>query len=263
MNEELDKLVSLMRNARHVVVFTGAGISTESGIPDFRGPGGVWEKFDPNEFHIDRFLASAASRRMYWLRSEAMYAQMTQARPNAGHKAIADMERLGILSAVITQNVDGLHQDAGVSPGRVVELHGTARHVACLSCGRRMTREEFQPLLSPEGDAPPCTCGGLMKPATISFGQMLPPEALERAGAATADCDLFLVIGSSLVVYPAAGFPLLAVERGAPLAIINHQETPQDAVATVVLRGSSGQVLPTVVGALAPGVQAAPFSRPT
>jgi len=188
---------------------------------------------------------------------------MTQARPNAGHKAIADLERLGVLHTVITQNVDGLHQDAGVSPARVVELHGTARHVACLTCGRSMPREQFQPRVSAQGDAPACTCGGLMKPATISFGQMLPQAALARAGAATAECDLFLVIGSSLVVYPAAGFPLLAVERGAPLAIINHQETPQDAVATVVLRGSSGAVLPTVVGALAPGVQAAPFSRPS
>ncbi len=263
MNEDLDRLLNLLRDARRVVVFTGAGISTESGIPDFRGPGGVWEKFDPNEFHIDRFLSSAESRRKYWLRSNQMYDQISQARPNPGHRAIAELERLGRLHSVITQNVDGLHQDAGTSPQRVVELHGTSRHVACLSCGRSMPREEFNPLVSPAGDAPNCTCGGLMKPATISFGQMLPQEALAQAGAATAECDLFMVIGSSLVVYPAAGFPLLAAERGTPLVIINRQDTPQDAIATVVLHSSAGEVLPTLVAALAPGVQAAPFSRPT
>lgn len=264
MNEQLDKLVNLLRDARRVVLFTGAGISTESGIPDFRGPSGVWTKFDPNEFHIDRFLASDESRRKYWLRSVGMYDQMKTAEPNAGHQAIVEMERLGILHTVITQNVDGLHQIAGNSPERVVELHGNTRRVACLSCGFSIPREEFQPRVSPQGDAPNCDhCGGLMKPATISFGQMLTPESLQQASKATEECDLFMVVGSSLVVYPAAGYPLVAVENGIPLVIINHQETPHDAAAAVVLNESAGEVLPTVVAALAPGVQAAPFSLPT
>lgn len=264
MNEALDQLVALLREAQRVVVFTGAGISTESGIPDFRGPSGVWTRFDPNEFHIDRFLASEESRRQYWRRSNDMYAQILEARPNAGHKAIAELERLGRLRAVITQNVDGLHQDAGNSPERVIELHGTSRFVTCLACGHRVPRKEFQPRVSPEGEAPACDqCGGLMKPATISFGQMLTQESLERAAAATNECDLFLVVGSSLVVYPAAGYPLIAVERGSPLVIINQQDTPHDAAATLVLQAASGEVLPMVVAALAPGVQAAPFSRPT
>ena len=260
MNERLERLTDLVRSARRIVVFTGAGISTESGIPDFRGPGGVWEKFDPNDFHIDRFLASPESRRRYWQRSTAMYDQILHARPNAAHHAVVSLEELGKLGAVITQNVDGLHQEAGTSPGRIVELHGNTRRVACLSCGHSVPREHFQPLVSADGDAPDCDqCGGLMKPATISFGQMLTPESIMRAAEETDACDLFLAIGSSLVVYPAAEFPIRAVRAGAPLVIINHQDTPHDPYATLVLNDSAGEVMGSVVRGLGVAVVAAPL----
>ncbi len=251
MSSNIEKLSSLIEGAGRIVVFSGAGISTESGIPDFRGPGGVWEKFDPNEFHIDRFLASEESRRRYWQRSTQFYAEIASAQPNAAHRAVVELEELGKLAAVITQNVDGLHQIAGTSPELVIELHGTSRFVACMSCGERHVREDFQERVSAEGQAPDCdACGGLMKPATVSFGQQLPPEALERATTETEACDLFLVVGSSLVVYPAAGFPLMAVQKGTPLAIINHQETPHDRYAAVVVQESAGEVLPHIVEGL-------------
>jgi NAD-dependent deacetylase len=259
MESSVAQLSSLIHNAHRIVVFSGAGISTESGIPDFRGPGGVWEKFDPNEFHIDRFLASAESRKRYWQRTTQFYAEIASAKPNAAHRAVVQLEEIGRLSSIITQNVDGLHQIAGNSPEKVIELHGTSRFVACMSCGDRHPREAFQEHVTAEGEAPDCEqCGGLMKPATVSFGQMLPQEALERAARETEQCDLFLVIGSSLVVYPAAGFPLMAVQKGVPLAIINHQETPHDPYAQAVVRETAGEVLPPIVEALS-AEQAAPL----
>jgi NAD-dependent deacetylase len=240
-------------------VFTGAGISTESGIPDFRGPGGVWEKVDPGDFHIDRFLASEDSRRRYWLRSTEMYHQILMAKPNAAHRAVAALEPMGKLGAVITQNVDGLHQAAGTPPDKVIELHGSTLSVHCLSCGDHCERAAFQPLVSEGGDAPPCgKCGGLMKPATISFGQMLTPESLRRAAEETDRCDLFLVIGSSLVVYPAAEFPIRAIRGGASLAIINRQTTPHDPHAAVVLKETAGEVMAEVMAAL--GARPAPVA---
>ncbi|MCZ6729540.1 MAG: Sir2 family NAD-dependent protein deacetylase [SAR324 cluster bacterium] len=263
MSENVDKLASLIQQSQRIVVFSGAGISTESGIPDFRGPGGVWEKYDPNEFHIDRFLASEESRRRYWQRTTEFYAEIAIAQPNAAHRAVVDLEELGKLSAVITQNVDGLHQIAGTSPERVIELHGTSRFVACMSCGDRHPRESFQERVSAEGDAPDCEqCGGLMKPATVSFGQQLPQQVLERASQETVACDLFLVVGSSLVVYPAAGFPLMAVQKGTPLAIINHQETPHDQYAAVVVQESAGEVLPAITAGLGAQRAAAPTPLP-
>lgn len=255
MDPAIARLADLVRRATRIVVFTGAGISTESGIPDFRGPNGVWTKYDPSEFHIDRFLASKESRKRYWMRTTEFYHGIAQAAPNAAHYAIVELERMGKLAAVLTQNVDGLHQAAGTSADRVVELHGTSRAVACLSCGHSYPRDEFQRWVSAEGDAPDCEkCGGLMKPATISFGQSLKPEVLNRAARETSRCDLFLVVGTSLVVYPAAGFPLLAVENGAPLAIVNHEETPHDAHAVVTVRAGAGETLRRVIEAVAPNV---------
>jgi len=252
MQAELDKLAGMVREARRIVVFSGAGISTESGIPDFRGPQGIWTKVDPREYYIDRFMASETSRRAYWQRATTMYREILAAEPNRGHRAVATLERMGKLGTVITQNVDGLHQRAGNSPEKVIELHGSTLYVSCLSCGARHTREAFQPRVSEDGEAPPCDqCGGLMKPATISFGQQLEPETLERAAEETALCDLFIVVGSSLQVYPAAGYPLQAVSNGVPLVIVNHQETPHDGYAELVLNASSGEVLGPVVDALA------------
>jgi len=251
MDESVERLTDLVRDAHRIVVFTGAGISTESGIPDFRGPNGVWTKFNPEDFTFDKFLASAEARRRHWLRGAQSYATIRKAEPNAAHRAVADLERMGRLGAVITQNVDGLHQMAGVPEDKVIELHGNTRRVGCLSCGHTVDREAFQPLVSPEGDAPDCEkCGGLMKPTTISFGQMLDPRTVERATAETEQCDLFLVVGSSLVVYPAAGYPMVAAQRGVPLAIVNLQETPHDSYATLVVRAFAGELLPPVVRAL-------------
>lgn len=255
MDPNVERLAGLVIRANRIVVFSGAGISTESGIPDFRGPGGVWTKYDPAEFHIDRFLASKESRRRYWTRTTELYKDIAKAAPNAAHYAVAELERLGRLGAVITQNVDGLHQAAGNSPDKVVELHGTHRFVSCLACGHSHPRDAYQRRVSPEGDAPDCEhCGGLMKPATISFGQMLKPETLDRAAQETRRCDLFLVVGTSLVVYPAAGYPLLAVEQGAPLAIVNLQETPHDGHAAVVVRAPAGETMKRVMQVLAQDV---------
>jgi NAD-dependent deacetylase len=263
MSDALQQLTGLVRDARRIVVFTGAGISTESGIPDFRGPGGVWSKYDPGEFHIDRFLASPESRRRYWLRVTEFYREIAKAMPNAAHRAVVQLERLGKLGAVVTQNVDGLHQSAGTAPEKVVELHGTHRFVSCLQCGHSHPRGRFQEWVTPAGDAPDCEqCGGLMKPATISFGQMLKPEVLERASEEARNCDLFLVVGSSLVVYPAAGLPLLAVRNGSALAIVNNEETPHDEHAAAIVRASAGQTLTHVLQAIAPDVPM-PAPRPS
>ena len=240
-----------MLKAWRVAVFTGAGISTESGIPDFRGPNGLWTKADPNDFTIQNFLRSAESRRRYWRRSSEMYRQILASAPNPAHRAVARLEAAGRLGAVITQNVDGLHVAAGNSRERVIELHGTALEIACLDCGDRQPRHAFQALVQADGSAPDCAkCGGLLKPATISFGQALVPEVVERAEAETERCDLFLVIGSSLQVYPAAGLPLRAVARGTPLAIVNLQETPHDGHARAIVRRVAGEVLPEIVNAL-------------
>ena len=261
MTDPIERLIELVQASNRMVVFTGAGISTESGIPDFRGPGGVWEKFDPNDFHIDRFLASEEGRRRYWLRSTGMYQQILMSQPNAAHRAVVTLERMGKVGAVITQNIDGLHQAAGSSPQKMIELHGSTLFVSCLSCENRIERTAFQPLVSEEGDAPSCDkCGGLMKPATISFGQMLTPESMERSVEETDACDLFLVIGSSLVVYPAAGFPKRAMDQGADLVILNKQDTSYDQVAAVVLNQSAGEVMTALVKSL--GAELAAVAAP-
>ena len=247
----IDQFRDLLESSQRIAIFTGAGISTESGIPDFRGPEGVWTKFDPNDFAFDKFLASADNRKRYWMRSSGMYRQIAASEPNPAHRAVARLEELGRLGAVITQNVDGLHQLAGNSPEKVIELHGTTREIGCLSCGRRVPREVIQPRVLEDGTAPDCEhCGGLLKPATISFGQALPEEALADAARESEQCDLFLVVGSSLVVYPAAGLPAMAAARGIPLAIVNLHETPHDAAAQVVVRAHAGEVLPPMVEAL-------------
>jgi len=253
MDAALAELRNLMLKARRVAVFTGAGISTESGIPDFRGPNGVWTRYNPSDFTIQNFMRSAEARRLYWMRSTEMYRQILASTPNPAHRAVARLEEAGRLGAVITQNIDGLHVAAGNSPQRVIELHGTTLEIACLDCGDRQPRHAFQVLVRADGSAPDCAkCGGLLKPATISFGQALQPEVVARAEAETLRCDLFLVVGSSLQVYPAAGLPLLAVGRGTPLAIVNLQETPHDALAQAVVRRAAGEVLPEIFNALNP-----------
>jgi NAD-dependent deacetylase len=240
------KLAEMIEAARRVVVFTGAGISTESGVPDFRSPGGVWSKMKP--IYFNEFVSSEARRREAWGRTFAGTAGWTGAKPNAGHAAIARLVATGKVSAVITQNVDNLHQDSGVPAEQVIELHGNASYATCLDCG---LRHEFADLKTPfleAGVIPACrACGGLVKSATISFGQPMPEGPMARAEDETLACDLFVVLGSSLVVYPAAGFPLLAKRNGARLAIVNREPTDQDVYADLVLHDEIGPVLSEAV----------------
>ena len=240
-------LKGLIDGARRIVAFTGAGIGTESGIPDFRSPGGLWTKFRPIRF--DEFMASGEARREYWRRRFATLGPMERARPNRGHRAVAGLAARGKLEAVVTQNIDGLHQRGGAPPGRVIELHGNATYARCLDCGERHEIAPIRAAFLERNEPPLCrTCGGIVKSATISFGQAMPQAAMARAEEATLACDLFMAIGSSLTVYPAAAFPLLAKRNGATLAILNRDATDLDGYADLVVRGEIGPVLGAATG---------------
>jgi NAD-dependent deacetylase len=239
-------LARMIEEARRVVVFTGAGISTESGIPDFRSPGGVWSRMKP--IYFQEFVGDAGKRREAWERTFSGAAGWTGAKPNGGHYAVARLVGSGKATAVITQNVDNLHQDSGVPADQVIELHGNASYAVCLDCAERHELDELKASFLKAGEIPYCRrCGGLVKSATISFGQSMPQAAMARAEQATLDCDLFLVLGSSLVVYPAAGFPLLAKRNGAQLAIVNREPTEMDGYADLVLNGEIGAVMQAAV----------------
>jgi len=241
-------LGALLADARRIVAFTGAGVSTESGIPDFRSPGGVWDRNKPIDFR--EFVASAEARRETWRRGLNTYPVVAAAEPNAAHLALVDLERSGKLSAVVTQNIDGLHQKAGHAPDRVIELHGNAHAVRCLSCGEQAARADVHRRVLAGETEPLCTtCGGTLKPTTVSFGEAMPVDPLRRAEAEALACDLMLVVGSSLVVRPAAGVPQRALANGARLAIVNATETPLDDRAAVVVRGRAGEILPPSVRA--------------
>jgi NAD-dependent deacetylase len=241
-------LARLIADARRIVVFTGAGISTESGVPDFRSPGGVWSKMKP--IYFQDFVGSEEKRREAWTRAFTGKAGWVGAKPNAGHFAVARLVEQGKVAAVVTQNVDNLHQDSGVPADRIVELHGNASYAKCLECGERHELAELKDSFLKVGEIPYCRrCGGLVKTATISFGQPMPAGPMARAEAAALDCDLFLVLGSSLVVYPAAGFPLLAKQNGARLAIVNREPTDLDGYADLVLHDEIGPALSAAVAA--------------
>lgn len=241
-------LSRLIADARRIVVFTGAGISTESGIPDFRSPGGVWSRMKP--IYFQDFVASEDARREAWDRAFTGRAGWVGRAPNAGHMAVARLVAQGRASAVITQNVDNLHQASGVPADKVIELHGNASYATCLECGERHELDDLKALYEATGDLPACrACGGLVKTATISFGQAMPAEPMARAEAETLACDLFLVLGSSLVVYPAAGFPIIAKKNGAVLAIVNREETELDGIADLALRGEIGPAMTAAVPA--------------
>jgi NAD-dependent deacetylase len=239
-------LRSLINEAQRMVVFTGAGISTESGIPDFRSPGGVWSKMKPIQFQD--FVRSEDMRREAWTRVFNKTAGWTGAEPNRGHFAVARLVERGKASAVITQNVDNLHQDSGIPAAQVIELHGNASYAKCLSCGARHELEELEPGFVERGEIPTCfVCGGLLKTATISFGQAMPEGPMARAEAETLAADLFLVLGSSLVVRPAADFPVMAKRNGARLVIVNREETPLDGLADLVLHDEIGEALEAAI----------------
>ncbi len=249
---EILQLRALMAAADRCVVFTGAGISTESGIPDFRSPGGIWSNVRPIEFH--EFLNAAEKRREYWRQKFTFDRDLQRARPNSGHLAVADLVRSGRAPCVITQNIDGLHQAAGVPPAQVVELHGNTTYATCLDCGRHYDLAPIRDAFLQDETLPVCLdCNGLVKTATISFGQPMPAGPMQRAESETLACDLFLAIGSSLVVYPAAGFPRLAKRNGARLVIINRDPTPLDEIADLVLHSEIGPTLSAVTAAILSG----------
>ncbi|MBA3413766.1 MAG: NAD-dependent deacetylase [Chloroflexia bacterium] len=241
---DLDLLAGLLADAARIVAFTGAGISTESGIPDYRGPGGVWSTGKPPT--LGDFLANETTRLEYWQRRRTGYRKMAATEPNAAHLALVDLERSGRLLGTITQNIDGLHQKAGADPNRVVELHGTSHVVRCLSCGTVWPALEIQERLERTPGEPRCeVCGGVLRAATVLFGEPMPVEPLRRAIALAQEADLMLVVGSSLVVQPAARLPAIAKQAGARLAMVNREPTPLDPLADLVVAGDAGRTLAT------------------
>ena len=246
-DEGIRRLKGLLAGSRRAVVFSGAGISTESGIPDFRSPGGIWTRYQPIDFRD--FMASEEMRRESWRRKFAVDETMRKAEPNRGHRAVAKLVEAGKVAAVVTQNVDGLHQASGVPAGKVIELHGNSTYATCLNCGLRHELDAIRELFAKGEILPDCRdCGGIVKTATISFGQSMPEAAMMQAHEETLLCDLFIVLGSSLVVYPAAGFPIQAKRNGAGLVIVNREETDQDRYADLVVRDSIGTVMGDAVG---------------
>jgi NAD-dependent deacetylase len=243
----LDDLKSLIDRSKRAVVFTGAGISTESGIPDFRSPGGIWSKH--RVIYFDEFVRSRDARVEAWTRLFAGRDMLKNAQPNAGHRAVAKLVELGKVTHVVTQNVDGLHQAAGVPASKVIEVHGNSTFAKCLSCGQRHEFDDIEPAFKETGEPPSCVeCGGVVKSATISFGQAMPEAEMERAAEAVLACDLCLAIGSTLVVYPAAGLPIAAKRNGAKFAILNRDPTELDHMADLVVNAEIGPTLARVVG---------------
>lgn len=240
--DDIATMHDMLRNARRIVGFTGAGISTECGVPDFRSPGSPWLKNAPIDF--SEFVASPAVRQEAWRRKFAMDDIYGHAKPGRGHRALAHLIDVGRMGAIITQNIDGLHQASGVDPSRVIELHGNGTYARCLDCGLRHELGGVRARFESSGEPPACeSCGGMVKSATISFGQAMPEREMLRAHAVTMDCDVFLVAGSSLVVHPAATLPLIARQNGARLIILNRDPTPLDEAASLVVNADIGDAL--------------------
>lgn len=251
MDDLIARAAQLVATAGPVVVFTGAGVSTESGIPDFRSPTGLWARYDPDDFTYQRFLESEEGRRRYWTVGSALYRSVREARPNPAHHAIAELDRMGLLDCVITQNIDNLHQQAGTPAEKVIELHGNATRVRCLDCGAACTRDEVQERVEAGESVPGCrACGGILKPHTVLFGEPMPARETELAEVRSRAAGCFLVVGSSLVVYPAAYMPVYAKEAGARLVIVNLTSTRLDHAADLVIPGRAGEVLARLVALL-------------
>ncbi|MBA7474931.1 NAD-dependent protein deacetylase [subsurface metagenome] len=247
MDTLIDQVADLILGAKRTVVFTGAGISTESGIPDFRSPGGIWSRYDPEDFTYQKFISSPEGRRKRWQMFKDGYL-VAGAEPNLAHCAIAELDRLGKLDCVITQNIDNLHQRAGVPAEKVFELHGNMQRVSCLNCGERYSMTQIRARLDQGEEIPDCeACRGILKPDVVFFGESLPKDILLEATSRAYKCDLFIVIGSTLIIYPAAYMPEYAVERGAKLVIINLSPTPMDERATVLIRAKAGEAMSGVV----------------
>jgi NAD-dependent deacetylase len=249
MDALIAKGADMIKESQKALVFSGAGLSTESGIPDFRSPGGVWEKYDPSDFYFERIISDERSREKYWEMSTEFYATMKDALPNRAHLALKALEERGKLLAIVTQNIDHLHHKAGNSPDKIIEIHGTAFTVSCLSCTRSYDRDEIQERLRSGVKVPYCDhCGGILKPDTISFGQAMPQEKMDLAFMYADQCDLCIVLGSSLVVYPAASVPAHAVRKGSRMIIINRDPTPLDAEADLVIHESVSKALGEMLG---------------
>jgi NAD-dependent deacetylase len=247
LRSALDQLGDMIAAASVIVPFTGAGISTECGIPDFRSPGGLWSRYRPIPF--DEFVASRDARNEAWRRRFAMEPTFAAARPGRGHRALASLHRAGKIPAVITQNIDNLHQMSGLAAEHVIELHGNTTYARCIGCGHAYDLAWVKRSFDETGSAPDCSiCGEPVKTATISFGQAMPEDAMRRAAELAKACDLFIAIGSSLAVWPAAGFPLMAKNGGAMLVIINNEPTEQDDVADLVIRHDIGETLGPFAG---------------
>jgi NAD-dependent deacetylase len=245
---KINTAAEMILTAKSVVVFTGAGISTESGIPDFRSPGGIWTKFDPEDFTIQKFLTSPETRKRQW-RVLLDGGLIADAEPNRAHRAVVELEEMGKLTCVITQNIDNLHQKAGNSPDKVYELHGNMKWLRCMGCNVRYPLDTIVERYRLQDDVPDCEhCHGILKPDVVFFGELLPEATLKKATFNATRCDLFIVIGSSLVVYPAASIPMYAKESGAKLVIINNTPTPCDSVADVIIHHSAGEVMERVLG---------------
>ncbi len=246
-----DDAADLIARAEKIVVFTGAGVSTESGIPDFRSPGGIWDRFDPDDFTYQKFIRDASARRKQWqlLWKERLTETV---KPNPAHYAIAELHKLNKLDCVITQNVDSLHQAAGVPDDKVFELHGSMRRVICLQCSRKYPMSEIKERLYAGEDVPDCqSCHGILKPDIVLFGEALPDAVFSEAERCAEQCDLFIVVGSSLVVYPAALIPGYAVDAGARLVIVNLSETPMDERASIIIRAKAGEAMSRIMHKLA------------
>jgi NAD-dependent deacetylase len=244
MKERIHRIAEKLAGGGRSIVFTGAGISTESGIPDYRSKGGIWDKFRP--VYFNEFMSSRSARQEYWRRWVELYGGLLKAGPNAAHAAVAELCNAGLVEAVITQNVDGLHQASGISGDRIVELHGNTRRIRCMHCSRQVPTEEVWSRLCQGDTAPECTCGGFLKPDTVSFGQAMPADEVRRAAALSGACDFFMVVGSTLLVQPAAHMPFHAKNNGAFLAIVNLSETPCDEIADVRIEAAAGKVLPAI-----------------
>jgi NAD-dependent deacetylase len=244
------EVAELIMGARKIVVFTGAGISTESGIPDFRSPGGIWSRFDPDDFTYQKFVADPEARRKQWrMIGEGHLTHLAE--PNPAHYAITELYKLGRLDCVITQNVDNLHQKAGVPAEMVFELHGNLQQAICLSCGKLYPFERIKARLDGGEEIPDCEeCHGMLKPNAVLFGEQLPADVLEEASHRSSNCDLFIVIGSTLVVYPAAYMPIYAHQAGAKLVIVNLSSTPMDGEASVLITAKAGEAMSKIIDKL-------------